>query len=69
MYQVYVYDTKEEEWTKVSGELATWEEALNWARNRALKDMEWNVSIYEFDEDGEIVERHLLEEIEHPRVV
>ncbi len=67
MYQIWAYDTQQEEWIRVSQDFTTWEETLNWARNRALKDIEWNVSIHEFDKDGEIVDRHLLEEIEYQR--
>jgi hypothetical protein len=65
MYEIWVYDNKEEEWVKVSNVIETWERALDWARNRALKDMPWNVSIHEKDEDGDTINRHLLEEVEN----
>ncbi|TAL62114.1 MAG: hypothetical protein EPN88_13935 [Bacteroidetes bacterium] len=63
MYEVWVYDNAEEQWIKVSNAIETWEKALNWAENRGLKDMPWNVSIFERDEDGDIINRYLLEEI------
>jgi hypothetical protein len=62
MYQVWVYDSAEEVWVKVSKDLPTWDEALNFAKNSALKNMSWNVEIHEQDEDGETISRILLQE-------
>jgi len=62
MYQVWTYDG--DEWNKAKDNIVSWDEALNFARNRALRERPENVEIAEVDDDEDVIGRTLLEEYE-----